>query len=192
MKSSRWILALPCLFATSLIICAGQASGNVQGNIFRSDAIGLTYTFPENFSAKLESEVPTHDPRGRERLILALWNSPHRTGAPRISLLWDTKQRSANWSRAEIANRYLAAVRQLWVNVRGVKISGPLKISQPGVDVWRTDLFQPDALPHYNAALVVPLPDRSVLAIQINAPSQKELDEEVDSLRGLRLDRKQP
>jgi len=76
------------------------------------------------------------------------------------------------------------------VNVRGVKILGPQKISFPGCDVWKLDLFQPDQLPHYNAAVVVPLADRRLLAIEINAPSQTELDAEVDSLRGLRLDRK--
>lgn len=190
MKSSGLILASLFLLATSHIVCAGQAAGSVHGHVFRSDAIGLTYDFPEDFSAKVEGELPLNDPKGREHLILALWKSPERTGSPRIALLYDTKQRSADLSRAEIANRYLAAIRQLWAGVPGVKISGPQKISQPGCDLWRTDLFQPDKLPHYNAAVVVPLADRRVLAIQINAPSQSELDQEVDSLRGLRLDRK--
>jgi hypothetical protein len=187
MKSSRLILALACLFSISLIICVGQT---VDGHIFRSEKIGLTYAFPENFSAKVESELPMHDSTGREHMILALWNSPERSGSPRMSFLYDTKVRSADLSSAEIANRYLAAVRQLWANVPGVKILGPQKISLPGCDVWKLDLFQPDQLPHYNAAVVVPLADRRLLAIEINAPSQTELDAEVDSLRGLRLDRK--
>ena len=187
MKSCRLILALPCLFATSLIVCAGQT---VDGHIFRSEKLGLTYAFPESFSAKVESELPRQDSTGREHMIPALWNSPERNGSPRITFLYDTKVRSADLSSAEIANRYLAAVRQLWVNVRGVKILGPQKISLPGCDVWKLDLFQPDQLPHYNAAVVVPLADRRLLAIEINAPSQTELDAEVDSLRGLRLNRK--
>jgi|HubBroStandDraft_4_1064222.scaffolds.fasta_scaffold421092_2 hypothetical protein len=187
MKLSRLILALPCLLASSVVVCAGQT---VEGHIFRSEKIGLTYAFPENFSAKVESELPMHDSTGREHMILALWNSPERSGSPRITFLYDTKARSGDLSNAEIANRYLAAVRQLWANVRGVKIFGPQKISLPGCDVWRLDLFQPDQPPYYNAAIVVPLADRRLLAIELNAPSQTELDAEVDSLRGLRLDRK--
>ena len=187
MKTSCLILALPCLFASSLILCAGQT---VDGHIFRSEKIGLTYAFPESFTAQVESELPMHDSTGREHMILALWNLPERSGSPRITFLYDTKVRSADLSSAEIANRYLAAVRQLWANVRGVKVLGPQKISLPGCDVWRLDFFQPDQLPHYNSAVVVPLADRRLLAIEMNAPSQAELDAEVDSLRGLRLDRK--
>jgi hypothetical protein len=78
----------------------------------------------------------------------------------------------------------------MWVGIRGVKISGPQKISQPGCNLWRLDLFQPDRLPRYNSAVVVPLADHRLVAIQVNAASQKDLDEEVDSLRELRLDRK--
>ena len=187
MKSSRLILAL--LWTSSFVVCAGQASEGVHGHVFRSDSIGLTYAFPQNLSAKVERELPMNDSSGREHMILALWDSPDREGSPRIALLYDTKPRSAELSRAEIANRYLSAVRQLWVNVPGIKISGPQKMSLPGCEVWRLDLFQPDALPHYNSAVVVPLADRRLVAIQINAPSQAELDEEVNSLRGLRLDR---
>jgi hypothetical protein len=55
--------------------------------------------------------------------------------------------------------------------------------------MWRLDTWQPDALPRYNAAVVIPLPDRRILAIQINAPSQSELDAEVDSLSELHFDR---
>jgi hypothetical protein len=187
MKSTRLILALLCLFVASKVVCAGQS---VHGHVFRSDKIGLTYTFPENFSAKIEGELPKHDPSSREHLILALWNSTERTAWPQIAFLYDTKARSADSSSAEIANRYLSDVRQLWLNVRGVKISGPQKISLPGSDVWRLDLFQPDQLPHYNSAVVVPLADRRLVAIQINAASERDLDAEVDSLRGLSLDRK--
>jgi hypothetical protein len=163
MKPLRLNLALLCLLATSTLVCAGQSSGSIHGHIFRSDALGLTYTFPENFSAKVESEIPSADPSGREHMILQLWNSPDRDRA---------------------------AVRQLWAGVRGAKIVGPQKISSPACEMWRVDFFQPDALPRYSAAVVLPLADRRLIAIQINAPSQKELDAEVDSLQGLRLDRK--
>jgi hypothetical protein len=55
-----------------------------------------------------------------------------------------------------------------------------------------SNLWQPDDLPHYNSVVVIPLADRRILAIQVNAVSQSELDAEVDSLRELHLDRKQP
>ena len=105
-----------------------------------------------------------------------------------MSFLWDRKVRQAGLSREEMANRYLAAVRQLWANVAGVKISGPKRISPSAI--WRLDLWQPDTVPHFNSAVIVPLADRRILAIQINAPSQGELDAEVDSLRELHLDKK--
>jgi hypothetical protein len=186
MKSSRLIFALPCLFVAS-IVCSAQT---VHGQVFRRDKIGLTYTFPDNFAAKVESELPMHDLSGREHMILALWNSSEHTEAPRLAFLYDATVRPADLSSAEIANRYLSAIRQMWVGIRGVKISGPQKIAQPGCNLWRLDLFQPDKLPHYNAAVVLPLADHRLLAIQINAQSQKDLDEEVNSLRELRLDRK--
>jgi hypothetical protein len=184
MKYALLFLAIPCLLAT---VSAGQS---VNGHVFRHEKIGLTYTFPANFTAKLESELPMHDPGGREHMILALWNSPERSGPPQITLLYDTKARPAELSSAEIANHYLSAVRQMWASIRDVKISGPQKLSLPGCIVWRIDLFQPDALPHFNAAVVVPLADHRLVAIQLNAASQKELDAEVDSLKELRLDRK--
>jgi hypothetical protein len=186
MKSSHLILILPCLFAV-FIVCSAQT---VNRHVFRHDKIGLTYTFPDNFTAKVESELPMQDPSGREHMILALWNSSEHTEAPRIAFLYDTKARPADSSSAEIANHYLSAVRQMWAGIPGVKISGPRKVSFPGCDLWGLDLFQPDKVPHYNAAFVVPLADHRLVAIQINAASQKQLDEEVDSLKELRLDRK--
>ncbi len=185
---TRLLVELPCVILICVTLCAGQTEG-VHGHVFRNDALRLTYTFPEQFSPKVESEVPMQDRSGREHMILALWNTPERTGTPRMAFLWDRKVRPAGSSREEMADRYLAAVRQLWVNVPGVKISGPRKISPAGYAIWRLDTWQPDALPHYNAAVVIPLPDRRILAIQINAPSQGELDAEVDSLSELRFDR---
>jgi hypothetical protein len=152
--------------------------------------VGLTYTFPEKFSPKIESEMPAqwHDPSGRERLILALWVASDRTAVPRMSFLYDNKIRPAGRSRQQMAYAYLAEVNQMWANVRGVRISGPKEISPAGYAIWRLDLWQPDNSPHYNSVIVIPLADRRILAIQVNAPSQTELDSEVDSLRGLHFD----
>ena len=186
---SRILVALLCSIVTCVIVCAGQAEEGVHGHVFRSDAIGLTYTFPEKFSPKVENEIRPQDPSGREHVILALWNTPERTGVPRMALLYDRKVRPAGSSREEMAGRYLAAVRQLWVNVQGVKISGPKQVSPAGYAIWRLDLWQPDTLPHYNSAIAIPLADRRILVIQVNAPSQSDLDAEVDSLRELRFDR---
>jgi hypothetical protein len=174
-------------------ICIGQAQDGVHGHIFRNNAIGFTYTFPEQFSPRVETEMPLqfqNDPTGREHMILALWETPERSGAPRMTFLYDTKVRQAGLSRAEMADRYLAAVRKLWVNVPGVKISGPKEISPAGYTIWRLDLFQPNTLPHYNAAVAIPLPDRRLLLIQANAPSQSELDRQIDSLSELHFDKK--
>jgi hypothetical protein len=179
---------MPYLIATCAVFCAGQTEG-VHGHVFRNDVLGLTYTFPAQFSPKVESEMPIQDRSGREHMILALWSTPERTGVPRMAFLYDRKIRPAGSSREEMADRYLAAIRQLWANVQGVKISGPKTLSPAGYAMWRLDTWQPDALPRYNAAVVIPLPDRRILAIQINAPSQSELDAEVDSLSELHFDR---
>ena len=187
MKLSRFIPNLACLLAVCVAM-TGQTADAIHGHVFRSETIGLTFTIPESFSAKVESELPMHDSTGREHMILALWSKSDHSESPRIAFLYDRKVRPADRSRAEIANRYLAEIRQMWSSVRGVKIAAPQKIVHPGCELWRLDLFQPDNAPHYNSAIVIPLADRRVLAIQINAPSQSELDEEVDSLRELRLD----
>jgi hypothetical protein len=171
------------------MICAAQMEG-VRGHVFRDNGIGLTYTIPEKFSPKVENEMPAQDPSGREHLILALWNTPERTGAPQMTFLYDKKIRPAGSSREQMAGRYLEAVKQLWVNVQGVKISGPKKISLAGYEIWRLDFWQPDALPHFNSAIAIPLRDRRILAIQGNAASQSELDAEVDSLSELKFDEK--
>lgn len=185
------VFLVQILFATAALVCAAQTTDGIQGHTFRDNKIGLSYNFPESLSAEVETTMPWRGPRSdREHMILALWSTAEHNGAPRIAFLHDTKPRSPDLSRAEIANRYLAAIRQLWLNVPGVKIAGPQKIVFPGCETWRIDLYQPDALPHYNSAVVIPLADRSILAIQVNAPSQGELDDEVNSLQELRLDKK--
>jgi len=77
----------------------------------------------------------------------------------------------------------------MWVGVKGVKIYGPTKIAMTGYALWRLDLWRPDPEPHSNAAVVIPLRDRRILVIQVNAPSQSELDTEVDSLQDLQFDK---
>jgi hypothetical protein len=169
--------------------CSGQVADGVRGRIFRSNAIGLTYTLPSGFNPKAENEIPiSKDPNGREHLILALWSTAERSPVPRMAFLYDKRVRPAGSSREEMASRYLAEVRQMWVNVRGVKISGPTRISPAGYAIWRLDIWQPDDNPHFNSVVLIPLADRRILGIQINAPSQSELDAEVDSLRNLHFD----
>lgn len=187
----RAVAGLLCVLAASTgPLLAGAPKDGIEGHTFRYGAIGLTYNFPVKFAAKVENEMNSKDPTGREHTILALWDTPDRAGAPRISFLYDHKARSADLSQAEIANRYLNAIRQMWVSVPGVRISGPQKISGSGFSMWRLDLYQPDQLPHFNSAVVIPLPDRRILAIQLNAPSQSELDAENESLRDLHFDSK--
>jgi hypothetical protein len=186
---ARVLVSMLCLIVACAMICAAQTEG-VHGQVFRNNDIGLTYMIPEKFSPKVENEMPTQDPSGREHLILALWNTPERTGAPQMTFLYDKKIRPAGSSREQMAGRYLEAVRQLWVDVQGVKISGPKKISPAGYEIWRLDFWQPDALPHFNAAIAIPLRDRRILVLQVNAASQSELDAEVDSLRELKFDEK--
>jgi len=188
-SKSRTRAAFWCFFAASAIVWAARAEEIVKGHVFRSDSVGFTYTFPEKFSPKVENEIRPQDPSGREHIILALWSAPERSGVPRIAFLYDRKVRPLGLTREEMADHYLEAVKQLWVNVRGVKISGPTQIAPAGYPIWRLDLWQPDASPHYNAAIAIPQADRRILVIQVNAPSQSELDEEVESLRQLRFDR---
>jgi len=131
------------------------------------------------------------DPSGREHVILALWDAPQRTGIPRMAFLYDTKIRPAGSSPEMMADRYLAAMRVEVSKWQGVKVSDPKKISPAGYEIWRLDYWHPaDSGPPYNSAIVIPLKDRRILAIQINAPSQNELDAEVESLRDLRFDEK--
>lgn len=106
-----------------------------------------------------------------------------------MAFLYDMKVWPAGSSRKQIAYRYLADVRRLWVNIRGVKISEFKEISPAGYPIWRLDLWQPDTLPHFNSAIAIPLADRRILVIQVNAPSQGALDAEVDSLEELRFDK---
>ena len=185
----RIVAALACLSLSCVVRCTGQ-DGTVRGHVFRSDTLGLTYTFPDRFFPRVESEMlQRRDPSGREHVILAFWKAPERLGIPRMAFLHDTKIRPAGTSRDTMAARYLRAMNQEVQKWQGVKVSDSKQISPAGYTIWRLDYWHPaDSGPPYNSAIVIPLKDRSILAIQINAPSQNELDSEVDSLRELRFD----
>lgn len=190
MKREFTLMAFICL----ALLCAtsvGQGKGSVHGNVFREAAVGLTYEFPQKFSPRLESEIPSRDPTGRERMILALWDTPQRSGLPRMSFLYDTKQRSNDRTHDTIALAYLGEVKGMWLGVKGVKIVGPTKVSEPSYDYWRLDLSAPDQQPRYNSTIVITLSDRRVLVIKASASSQSELDSEVDSLARMRFDKSQ-
>jgi hypothetical protein len=182
-------VALVCL-----ILRASPVDDGVHEHVFRNNAIGLTYTIPENLFPKSESEIRAAgihlDPTGREHIVLAMWNTPERSGIPRIAFLYDTKIRPTNLSRKEIATGWIESMKRTMKDDPNVKMSEPKTVSFGGIIVWRVDYWQGHGyvLP-YNSAIVIPLTDRKLLAIQLNATSQIELDTEVESLRELRFDK---
>jgi len=187
--------ALPVFVCFWLLcpICVGQAAGTVHGNVFREASMGLTYEFPEKFSPKVGSQMPKpfRDATGRERFILTLWDTPERGGALRMAFLYDTKQRSSDRTRDTIALAYIGELKRGWLGVKGVKIDGPTKFSEPSYDYWRLDFSGPDQVPRYSAGIVITLADRRVLFIRAGAPSESELDSEIDSLARMRFDKSQ-
>ncbi len=187
-RKTTLVLVVPTLILASVIACRAQAKERIEGHAFRSDAIGLTYTIPETLRPKIASEIPGST-SAVERLILALWSNPDRTGPPCMSFHYDMKVRPAGRSHQEMADRYLGEIKQMWVGVRGAKIIGPDEISPAGYPIWRLDIWQPDNSPPYISAIVVPLPDRRILVIQANARSQEQLDLELNSLKDLHFDR---
>jgi hypothetical protein len=166
-----------------------QTKDGVNNDVFRSNSLGLTYTYPVTLNAKTEREIPSQDPTGREHIILALWSTPERAGVPRIALLYDSKVRPSELSRDDIAVRYLAAVRQLWVDVKGAHTSSPQKLTLGENTFCGIEISRPDE-PKYNLVIAIPLKDRTVLAIQINAPTSLELQSEIHSLANLHFDTK--
>jgi hypothetical protein len=145
----------------------------------------MTYSIPNKFSAKVETEMP-QDPSGREHLILALWDTSERVGIPRIAFLYDTKVRPPGSTRETMAARYLAAMKDAATAGGGVSVSAPKAIALAGYTVWRMDYLYPAAPERaHNCGIVLPLKDRLILAIQINASSEADLDAEVESLREL-------
>jgi hypothetical protein len=177
-----------------LVLHASPAEDGVHGPVFRNNAIGLTYTIPENLFPKSESEIRAAgihlDPTEREHVVLAMWSTPERNGIPRMAFLYDTKVRPTNLSRKEIAAGWIESLKNTMKNDPNVKMSEPKTVSFGRIIVWRVDYWQGHGyvLP-YNSAIVIPLTDRKLLAIQVNATSQSELDTEVNSLRELRFDK---
>jgi hypothetical protein len=173
-----------------LVLLAGPAEDGVHGHVFRNNAIGMIYTIPENLFPKTESGIPPMDPTGREHVVLALWSTAERNGIPRMALLYDTKVRPAGLSPKEIAAGWIESLKKSMKGDPNVKMSEPKTISVGGSTAWRVDYWQGHGyvLP-YNSAIVIPLRDRRLLAIQINAPSQGELDTEIDSLQELRFEK---
>src|ERR1700683_1331063 len=106
MRPLVWpLVSMPCLLLACAMVCAAKAEG-VHGHVFRNNDIRLTYAIPEKFSPKVENEMPTQDPSGREHLILALWNTPERAGAPQMTFLYDKKIRPAGSSGVQMAGRH--------------------------------------------------------------------------------------
>jgi hypothetical protein len=173
--------------------CLGQGRGSVHEDVFREATMGLTYEFPGKLSPKIESETPTpfRDATRRESMILTLWDAPQRGGALRMAFLYDTKQRSSDRTHDTIALAYIGEIKRMWLGVKDVKIVGPTKVSEPSDDYWRLDFSVPDQVPRYNSAIVITLSDRRVLVVRASAPSQSELDGEVDSLARMRFDKSQ-
>lgn len=190
MRRTFTLLAFVGLLCPTVL---GQATGSVHGNVFREEAMGLTYEFPQKFSSKIGSEMPPpfREATGRERFILTLWDAAERGGALRMVFLYDTKQRSSDRTHDTIALAYIGEVKQMWLGVKGVELTAPIKVSEPSYDYWRLDSSGADQVPRYNSAIVITLSDRRVLVVKAGAPSQKELDSEIDSLTRMRFDKSQ-
>jgi hypothetical protein len=124
-------------------------------------------------------------------MIFTLWDPPERGSALRMAFLYDTKQRSSDRTHDAIALAYMGEIKRMWLDVKDVTIAGPTKVSEPSYDYWRLDFSVPDQVPRYNSAIVITLSDRRVLVIRAGAPSQSELNAEVDSLAQMRFDRSQ-
>ncbi|HEY7405361.1 MAG TPA: hypothetical protein VIB39_17680 [Candidatus Angelobacter sp.] len=164
-----------------------QAKSGINGRTYRNDNIGLTYAIPQGLAADPKMQIP-QDPAGREFIILALWDNPRHTPIPRITFLYETKEAPAGLSAEEIALRYLHSLER---NRDGYKMSEPKKLLSAGFAMWRMDYWRPDdAGQSYNSAIIVPLKDRRLLFIQMNAASQNELDSLVGSLNNLQLDKR--
>jgi hypothetical protein len=176
-------------FATlMLIVFLGSASAQVKDAVaartFKSDAIGLSYTIPDGFVSAPGKDLP-QDPNGREHVLLALWEGSHRTPVPRVVFLYDSLARSSNLSPQTIAEDFLKSLQA----GPGFKMGTPHKSEVAGVPMWRMDYWHPDdSGQSYNSAIAVPLADRTVLLIQLNAASDTGLNALFNSLQSLRLD----
>jgi hypothetical protein len=183
-------LRFPCrlyLIGAAVLVAAATAQvKSVAGQPFRNDSIGLDYAIPSFLVPAPENELP-RDPTGRELVILALWDSPRRTPTPRVVFLYDTKARPSTLTLDQIGEDYLRSLKP----GEGFKMEQPRKVSVAGNPMWRMDFWRPDdSGQSFNSSFAIPLKDRRVLFIQVNASSQRQLDLLVDSLQGLKFDRK--
>jgi hypothetical protein len=175
-----------CLSFALIGSTLGQIKDNLTGRTFRNENIGLTYTFPAAFVPEAENKLP-QDPNNREHVLLALWDKPRHTPVPRVVLLYDTKINPDRYTLEQIAVRYLQSLKP----GEGYKMSKPREVSIGGNTMWRMDYWRPDdSGQSYNSAIAIPFKDRRLLFIQMNAPSQGELDSLVASLQELKFDRK--
>jgi hypothetical protein len=174
---------LICLIVALQLTVTAQK--NSTGPTFRNEKIGLTYTFPNGLVPQSKDTLP-RDSTGREEILFALWDNPRRTPVPRVVFLYDKRPRPAGATPDMIAGRYLRS----FMPPAGATMSEVTKIARATVPMWRRDYRLPDSSGHpYNTAITVPLRDRSVLVIQMDAPSQPELELLVDSLQKLRIRR---
>ncbi len=172
-----------------VLIAAGAAQmrSSLNGSTFRNEDIGLTYTLPQGLAPAPNQKVP-QDPHGREFIILALWDTPRKTPIPRVTFLYDTKEAPAKLTPEEVATRFLQAMSR---NREGYKMSDPRRVSIADTTMWRMDYWRPDdSGQSFNSAVIIPLKDRKLLFIQMNAPTQAKLDSLIDTLRELHFDKR--
>ncbi len=174
-------------FMSVLLLLLGtgdaQLAGTVNGQAFTCAAIGLSYTIPKGFDSTPENQLP-HDPKGREHILLALWEHGHRTPVPRIVFLYDDLARPSSLTAEMIAEDYLKSLEP----GEGYKMGTPKRIELTTGPMWRLDYWRADeAGQSHNSAIAVPTAGHKVLFIQMNASSEAELNALVISLRSLRL-----
>lgn len=165
-------------------ISAAQMKPSPAAQTYKNVGIGLTYAFPDALAPQPENELPQSS--GTERIILALWDKPRRTPVPRIVFAYDSKVQPGRFTPDEIALKYLQSLRPQ----AGYKMSKPERVKIGANALWRMDYWRPDdSGQSYNSAIAFAFKNRTVLFIQMNAPSQQELDSLVGSLQTLVFDR---
>jgi hypothetical protein len=185
----RSLARMFCLLAVAALALTNtdQIKSTLNGTMFRNENIGLTYKIPEGFAPDPKQQIP-QDPRGREFIILALWDHPRHTPIPRITFLYETKEAPASFTSEQIALRYLHALER---HREGYKMSDPRRVSMSGNTMWRMDYWRSDdSGQSYNSAIIIPFKDRKLLFIQMNASTQDELDSLIRSLDTLRFDKR--
>jgi hypothetical protein len=101
--------------------------------------------------------------------------------------MYETKARSSTLTLDQIGEYYLRSLKP----GEGFKMEQPRKVLIAGNTMWRMDYWRSDdSGQSFNSSFAVPLKDRRVLFIQMNASSQHKLDLLVDSLQGMKFDQK--